>query len=187
MRATRSFTPRTSAAERGVGQAGFTLVELMITVALLAVVLGVVFDSLIQMQSSESFQEDRSTSLDSMRLTLNQMTRDLRQAASINEATATTSHLEFTTYKLNEATPTTEDVTYNATGTTLTRKVDNGVARPVITNLQSTNLFTYTPAPMTTGVQWVAINLAIVPKNAPSTVLVLDGQVNLRNRTAAQL
>ena len=55
----------------------------------------------------------------------------------------------------------------------------------VLTGLASTSLFTYVTAPPVPGAQWVQINLQVRPKRSPETILVLDSEVNLRNRTGA--
>lgn len=176
---TPSRSPRTSAADGGDG--GFTLVELLITVGLLMLILGVIFASLEQVVTAEAYSSDRSASLDSMRLTLNRMTRELRQASSVDDTTSTASHLEFDTYVQG----TSQRVVYDASGTTLTRKVGPGNAVPVQTGLASTSLFTYVSAPPVPGAQWVQIYLQVRPKRSPETILVLDSEVNLRNRTGA--
>lgn len=178
---TRSHSRRTSAAERGRGSDGFTVVELIITSALLALILAVIFASLEQVVTSEAYSADRTASIDSMRLALNRMTRELRQASNVDDATSTASHLEFDTY-VNGAS---RHVAYNASGTTLTRTVGTGNAVTVLTGLASTNLFTYVSAPPVPGAQWVQINVQVRPKRSPDTILVLDSEVNLRNRTGA--
>jgi Tfp pilus assembly protein PilW len=181
MRRTRSHSRRTSAAERGRGAAGNTIVELAITCSLLLVVLGVIYSSLENVMKAEAFENDRSTSLDTMRTVLNRMTRELRQASTVDETTSTPSHISFVSY----AGGATHRFVYNATGTTLTRQVDGGATLTVVTGLASTSLFTYVIAPPVPGAQWVQINLQVRPRNTPDTVLVLDSEVNLRNRTSA--
>jgi hypothetical protein len=144
-------------------------------------VLGVLFTSLDGVVKSEAYTADRTASLATMRVTLNVMTRELRQASSVNEATSTASRIEFDTY--GNGVP--RHVVYDATGTTLTRTVNGGTAVTALTGLATTSLFSYVTAPPVPGAQWVHINLQVRPKKSPETVLVLDSEVNLRNRTGA--
>ena len=179
VRRTRSRSRRTSAAERARGEDGFTLVELIITSALLLVVLAIVLDTFVSMVHSEAYTSDRMASLDGMRVTLNKMTRELRQSASVTDASSTASHLEMDTYVHGSPV----HVVYNASGGSLTRTVGSTAGAVVLKNLASTNLFTYVEAPPVVGAQWVQILLQVRPKRAPDTVLVLDSEVNLRNRS----
>jgi type II secretory pathway component PulJ len=151
----------------------------MVASGLLLLVLVAVFDSLDTVSSSQAFQADRSNSLTDMRNALNRMTKDLRQATAVDETASTASTITFTTYLDGTST----QVVYDASGTTLTRKVGTGTAFPVLKHLASTNVFTYTSA--SGGVQWVSIDLKVTPQRSPDTTLELDSQVNLRNRTTA--
>lgn len=144
-------------------------------------VLGVLFSVLDGVVKSEAYTSDRTASLDSMRVTLNVMTRELRQASSVNEVTSTPSRVEFDTYGATGP----RHVVYEATGTVLTRTIDRGSAVKVLGALASTSIFTYVTAPPVPGAQWVRINLQVRPKKSPETILVLDSEVNLRNRTGA--
>ena len=145
------------------------------------VVLIVLYGALDSVVRSQAYTADRTESLGTMRVTLNVMTRELRQASSVNETTSTPSRIEFDTYGAEGS----RHVVYTAGGTTLTRAVDGGAAITVLTGLASTNLFAYVTAPPVPGAQWVHINLRVRPKFAPETILVLDSEVNLRNRTGA--
>jgi len=153
----------------------------MITCGLMLLVLGVIFASLDQIVKVDSYTADRTASLDDMRVALNRMTRELRQASSVDEATSTPSQIVFDTYGASGP----RHVVYTATGTTLTRRVNAGAAITVLTGLASTDVFTYVIAPPVPGAQWVQVKLQVEPKRAPDTVLVLDSEVNLRNRTGA--
>jgi Tfp pilus assembly protein PilW len=157
---------------------GFTIVELLITVTMLLVVLGIIMDGLIEVTRSEAFQESRNESLDSMRTSLNRLTKELRQASSISSS-SDDSRLEFSSY-VNGA-PTA--FVYQASGATLTRQVNGGSAVPMELRLATADdIFTYTPTPASSETQWVKIVLQVHPRQTPDTTLVLDSQVNLRNR-----
>jgi hypothetical protein len=144
-------------------------------------VLGVLFSALDGVVKSEAYSSDRTASLDNMRVTLNVMTRELRQASNVNEVTSTPSRIEFDTYGTSGP----RHVVYQATGTVLTRTIGGGSPVTVLSGLASTSIFTYVTAPPVPGAQWVRINLQVRPKRSPETVLVLDSEVNLRNRTGA--
>ena len=181
MRRTPSPFRRTSAPDAGSRSAGFSLIELAITCALLLLVVGVILSSLEEVMKAEAYTADRTSSLDSMRLTLNRMTRELRQASSVNETTSTPSRIEFDTYGPEG----TRHVVYDVSGTALTRSIDSGPAVNVLVGVASSSVFTYVTAPPVPGAQWVRISLAMRPSRTPDTVLILDSEVNLRNRTGA--
>jgi hypothetical protein len=144
-------------------------------------VLGVIYAALDEVMRSEAYSSDRTIALDDMRLTLNQMTRELRQASAVNEPASTTSRIEFDSYGGG----TQRHVVYEVTGTNLTRAVNGGSAVTVLRRLVSPDIFAYVDAPPVPGAQWVRINLQVHPRRTPDTVLVLDSEVNLRNRTGA--
>jgi hypothetical protein len=153
----------------------------MIACGLLLLVLGVIFDSLDNVVKAESYTSDRTTSLDAMRLTLNRMTREIRQASSVDATISGPSYIAFDTYSGGG----TRHVVYSAAGTILTRQVNAGNPISILTGLASPSLFTYVTAPPVPGAQWVQINLQVRPQRSPDTILVLDSEINLRNRTGA--
>ncbi|MFM7271630.1 MAG: type II secretion system protein J, partial [Actinomycetes bacterium] len=112
-------------------QGGFTLIELLITVSLLMVVGVVILQTLDSVTRSQAYQADRTESLDSMRLVLNTMTKELRQATAVDDATSTASHISFTTYIRGVS----RQVQYTATSGTLTRRLDGGAWITVQTGL----------------------------------------------------
>jgi Tfp pilus assembly protein PilW len=157
-----------------------TIIELMISSALLLIVLVAVLSTFESVSTSQAFQADRSQNLDDMRGVLNRMTKDLRQATTV-DAASTPSNITFTTAINGVNTP----IIYTASGTTLTRKVGSAAPFTVIKNLANTDIFSYVKADPLTGIQWVGMNLQVRPARLPDTTLVLDSEVNLRNRTAA--
>jgi prepilin-type N-terminal cleavage/methylation domain-containing protein len=157
---------------------GFTLIELLITVSLLAIIGLVLIQTLNAFTRAEAYQADRTQSLDSMRLVLNGMTKELRQATAVDDANSTASHIVFTTYV--RGVPRT--ITYDAGTGVLKRRLDAGAWITVQTGLATTSIFSYQSAPPVPGAQWVRIILQVKPKRDPETTLVLDSEVNLRNR-----
>ena len=169
MRRTRSRCRRTNAAERG-----FTLVELTITVTLLVVIITMFAEALTSSQRTDSFAEDRSQTLDALQTTMDRVTKDTRQATSI-DASSTASRLDMQTYvKGSVAT-----VIYQISGTVLTRSINGGAAIILITNLASPSLFTYEPS--STSAQVITILLQATPKHSPNTTVQLTSEVRLRN------
>ncbi len=148
--------------------------------ALLLVILLTIFSVLDNASASQAYQADRTKSLDEMRNVLNKMTKELRQATTISAA-STASTVSFSSYINGVSVP----IVYTASGTTLTKTTAGGTAT-LLRNLATTSLFTYTQADATTGIQWVSISLEVNPARRPNTTLVLDSQINLRNRTTAE-
>ncbi len=174
-----SPSPRTSVPERGAGETGVTIVELLIASTIFMIVILAAFGALESVSKASAFQANRTQTLDDMRSTLNRMTRDLRQATAVDQAASTASTVTFSTYINGTVTP----IVYTASGTTLTRKV--GAAAPfiVLKQLTNTNVFNYVSAG--SGIQWVDMRLEVTPTGEPNTTLVLESEVNLRNRTNA--
>jgi prepilin-type N-terminal cleavage/methylation domain-containing protein len=169
MRRTQLCCRRTSAVEHG-----FTLIELTITVALLVLVLGTVSEALTSSQRSESFAEDRSQTLDALQTTMARVTKDTRQATSIDPSSSA-SLLDMQTY----VNGTLATVIYQISGTILTRTVNGGAAIDLVTNLASPSLFTYEPS--STNAQVITILLQATPKHSPNTTVQLTSEVSLRN------
>jgi prepilin-type N-terminal cleavage/methylation domain-containing protein len=169
MQRTRLRFRRTSAADDG-----FTLIELTITVALLVLVLLMFFEALGSAQRSQSFAQDRSETLDALQLTMARVTKDARQATSLDPSSSD-SVLHVQTYVDGVL----ATVVYQISGTTLTRSVNGGAGIVLVTNLASPSLFTYEPS--ASNAQVVTILLQATPKNSPHTTVHLTSEVRLRN------
>jgi prepilin-type N-terminal cleavage/methylation domain-containing protein len=174
-------SPRTSAPERCAGQSGVTLVELLIASAIFLIVVLLAFDALDTTSKAQSYQTSRTNTLDDMRGVLNRMTRELRQATSVDETVSSASSIKFSTYVNGVIT----DIAYTASGSDLIRQVGTASPYTALDHLSSTSVFGYTPSLGQSGVQWVDISLHVSPKGVPNTTLVLESEVNLRNRTSA--
>jgi prepilin-type N-terminal cleavage/methylation domain-containing protein len=154
---------------------GFTIVEVMISISLLAIVMGVLCSSLWTVQRNEQFSRGRTEALDSMRNSINRMTKDLRQTYSIN-GTPDATTLDVNTYVNGVK----ARVFYDMSGTTLTRRVNGGPAIPVQKGLTSSSIFTFTPD--ATNPDLVSIVFVVKPPNLPDTTLTLNAEVTFRNR-----
>lgn len=177
MRPTPSRFRRISAREEG----GFTLLELVFSVSLLLVVMGSILGVFGVVQRQSAYVKDRSETLDTMRIAVDRMTKEIRQARVVEpDGTSPASRFEMTTFLLGvEA-----DIVYAVTGGSLTRSVNGGTADVLQKNLASTDLFTYTSD--TSGVvQVVSFSLSVHPPRRPDTTLVLNSEVRLRNKVVA--
>src|SRR5438128_826572 len=110
----------------------------MISSALLLIVLVAILSTFESVSNAQAFQADRTQNLDQMRGVLNRMTKDLRQATTVDEAASTASTITFSTAINGVST----QIVYAASGTTLTRKIGSGTAFVVLKNLASTSIFT---------------------------------------------
>jgi Tfp pilus assembly protein PilV len=160
--------------DRGVKDAGFTLIEILIVMTLLMVVMGILFSMLWQAQKSEMYSRGRTEALDSMRTALDRMTKDLRQAYNINGAPGPKS-LDVDTY-VNGAKV---RVVYDMSGGNLTRSVNAGPPVIIQADLRNASIFTYTPDANVPTL--VSVVFAVKPPNLPDTTLTLEAEVRFRN------
>ena len=170
----RSLFRRISAREDG-----FTLVELLTASALLLVVMAAMFSVFGGMQRFGARQASRSQSSDVVRLAMERMTKEIRQATNVR-TTSTASYLDIDAYVGGVETR----IIYDATsGTTLTRTVD-GVTLPIVERLESSSIFLYSSDP-STGAQpsVVTISLSVSPEkfSVDETTIDIDSEVQLRN------
>ena len=174
MRPISSRFRRISAREDG----GFTLLELVFSVSILLVVLASILGIFQVVQRQSAYVKDRSETLDSMRIAVDRMTKEIRQARVVTpDGTAPATRFEMTTFLVG----TEAEIEYAVVGDTLTRSVNGGTADVIQDDLASTNLFTYTSD--TAGVvQVVSFTLEVHPPRNPDTTLVLTSEVRLRNK-----
>lgn len=145
--------------------------------ALLLVVTGTILLAYESTQRSEAFVRGRTATLDEMRITMNRMTKDARQASAV-DTSSTGSRLEMDTYILGE--PAT--VVYAVAGTALTRQVGNEPATVLQENLASPAIFGYVPSVAATEV--VTMTMLVHPPDQPDTTVSLTSEARLRNRRA---
>jgi prepilin-type N-terminal cleavage/methylation domain-containing protein len=69
---------------RGTGQGGFTLVELLVAISVLAVVLTMLYGAFESLGGTVEGATDRIVNLDEARLLMDTMTKDLRTAVSLS-------------------------------------------------------------------------------------------------------
>lgn len=178
MRAISNLLRRISARDGSV-EGGFTLIELMLTIFLLLIVVGSLVAVFESVQRSSAFVEERSQTLDRMRLAVDVMTKEIRQASVVDPA-STASRLEMTTYVLDVE----KTIVFEVTGENLTRSVDGGPPATIQENVNSSTLFSYTKD-VGGVVQLVAVNLQVHPIRKPNTIVELESEVRLRNKVVA--
>jgi hypothetical protein len=149
------------------------MLEVTITSALLLVVVGSILGVFISVQRTAAFTQARVESTDAMRLAMEGLTKELRQASSIT-GDSDASTLTMATF-IN-GTPT--QVTYTVSNGTLYRE-SGPTFTPVLSSLADNTIFTYTPDAV--GAQVVSITLDVHPKQRPDTTLSLTSEVRLRN------
>jgi len=154
---------------------GFSLIELLIVMALLGLVIALVASALWTVQRSETYSRGRTKALDEMRLTLNRVSKDLRQAETV-VGTPTASRVEVRTYIGGSL----ENVVYEAVGDRLMRTIYGNPVELMYEDLVSTDVFTYKPDEFSP--ELITVTLVVRPSNLPDTTLTLDTKVDLRNQ-----
>jgi type II secretory pathway component PulJ len=165
---------RTSGRDRN--EAGFTLIELVTVTLLLTIVMVATLSSLWSIQRSEAYTRGRTAAMDNMRISLNRISKDLRQATDINVA-PTPNHLDIDTYVDGSI----HRVVYDVSGGTLTRQVDAGNAVVMHQELTEDNIFGW-PEDEGESPHTILIEMVVKPSNLPDTRLTLSSEVQLRNR-----
>ncbi len=158
---------------------GTSLIELLFAMSLLTIVVVAFGSSFLSIQKSDAYVQGRAESLDEMRVTINRMTRDLRQGSAF-VGQPTTSDLTVRTYVNGVA----RDVRYEVSGSTLLRSVGGATPVALQEGVVTPDIFAF--APDITNPQVVTITLQVEPQNAPDTTVTLESEVRLRNLTEAE-
>ena len=166
----RSLFRRISAREEG-----FTLLELVVVTTLLMVVMTAILTGFEVVQKASVRESSRSEETDQVRLTMEQLTKEIRQASDVR-AGSSTSYLDIDTY-INGSSI---HVTYSASGTTLTRSA-NGVTLTLLDRLSTTSLFSYDPSVTDPSVITVTLQASPQYFKTDSTLITLTSEVKLRN------
>jgi len=166
-------TPARSRSRRRDGEAGFTLVELLVTMAVMSIVATAVMGVAINILGTTVNVTDRRDVLNDGQYALDQLTKDLRQAESI-DATSTSSLVKAPTYRDGSSIT----VVWRATGSTapftLERSADGGSTFiPVLKALASKSVFTYTTHDDVKDQVTINISLETRTETVPFTTDVL--------------
>jgi type II secretory pathway pseudopilin PulG len=151
---------------------GVTLVELLVTFVVMGVVVAAVMSVWVRGQNGTTTVYSRRNDLNDMRIAMQMMTKDLRQTAKV--FTNTASALDVDTYIDGVK----HRVAYTASGANLTRTIDGGTARKLLTNMANTNVFTYSF--VGTTLHQVTVVLTINTTSKEGT-LNLQSQIETRN------
>ncbi|MGZ5349462.1 MAG: PilW family protein [Actinomycetota bacterium] len=159
------------------GEDGFTLVELMITAAIMSIVSTAVIAMAMRTVSTSATIVDRRDVLAQGRIALDRLGKQIRQAESVDTTYSTATQIKVATY-IN-GTPTT--VVWRVSGSTAPFKLqesrDGGTTfSTVATSLSASNVFTYTTHAGVTDQVTIDISLA-----TPTNVVHLTSDVYLRN------
>jgi type II secretory pathway pseudopilin PulG len=170
----RSLYRRISAREEG-----FTLVELVVVTGLMLIVLTAILTAFTVVQRASVRESARSEESDAVRIAMERMTKEVRQAIDVRAGSSAT-FLDIDTYINGIETR----ISYTASGTTLTRTA-GGQTTTLLDRLASTSVFTYDPDVSNPSV--VTITLGASPEfyKTDSTVITLTSEVKLRNGGSA--
>jgi type II secretory pathway component PulJ len=154
---------------------GFTLLELVVVTTLLMIVMTAILTSFEVVQKASVRESSRSEETDKVRLAMEQMTKEIRQATDVRVGSSAT-FLDVDTYLNGVAT----HVSYSASGTTLNRTA-NGVTLPLLDRLSTTSLFTYDPSVTDPSVITITIQDSPQYFKTDSTLITLTSEIQLRN------
>lgn len=122
-------------------EGGFTIVESMITVALMAVAAVAILSSLMRATETSQVSLDRNDALDQLRVMAATFTKDVRQGI---EATAiSTSSVTFDTYVNGTVQSVTWSVATSGADKVLKRKVGSGTASTFVIDLTTDQVFSF--------------------------------------------
>lgn len=162
---------------------GFSLVEITIAAALLALIGAASLTVLESGASTERGQRARAESIEDQRIGVERMTKEIRQALSVDTgSTRSTLHMETLVGGVEH------DVTYDVVDGALHRTLDGGAAVPLVSGVVSDEVFCYDPpdcllsSPDSTSPQLVQVSLEVQPDTQGAPAIVLETDVHLRNR-----
>jgi len=172
-------------------QSGFTLVELLVAMTLLTAILAGSSTLLIGMMTKQPDLSDRSEQVETARVALERMVRELRPGYAIDSATGTSNSVTFRTYMRRtcqggvSATNQLCRVTYTCTAATriCTRSTANpdgtGATAPIrlITGVSNSDVFTVTST-------HVDVKFVMPSQDGRGATTIVDG-ATLRNATLA--
>jgi type II secretory pathway component PulJ len=154
---------------------GFTLLELVVVTTLLMIVMTAILTGFEVVQKASVRESSRSEETDTVRLAMEQMTKDIRQASDVR-AGSSASFLDIDTYLNGIA----MHVSYTASGTTLKRTA-NGVTLTLLSRLSTTSLFSYDPSVITPSVVTVTLEASPEYFKTDATLVTLTSEIKLRN------
>lgn len=179
---------------------GFTLVEMMVTIMVMIIVLFALYSIFDMSLKVFSFGNDKVEAVGNARLSLEKMAREIRAAYPYDKGAATSDTHLFDSMTATQITfandlgtgdrvidQTTEEITYNVSGTTLQRIVGTGTAQAVAEHVDSLDIqylkrsgSSLVTTTTDAEVEVVRITLVIEKDDAAQTITT---DVDLRNRS----
>jgi prepilin-type N-terminal cleavage/methylation domain-containing protein len=161
---------------RDKGEAGFTLVELLVTMMVMGIIASSVMMVALRTFTTTATITDRRDVFADGRVALDQLSKQLRQGESIDQAASTASSITFSSYI--DGAP--ETIIWRVTGTaapySLEQSRDGIHFAPVVSSLTNNTPFTYTSHGGIVDQVTVSLSLG----TTTSTVLIAT-DVQLRN------
>lgn len=145
----------------------------MVTVSIFSIVLASLLGVFVSVQRSQAFVTDRSESMDALRIAMDRLSKEVRQATSVTAQSPTS--MSMSTFVSGSA----ESVTWSVASGTLSRTNEWGQAATILKDVTNSDIFTYTPA---TGAPLVVtVRLEMRPRQSPDILLELTSEIRLRN------
>lgn len=182
-------------ARKQKGEAGFTLVELLVSSLMGVVVMGAVASLVISAVREQPKISKEAQNISSARWMLERLTHELRNGIAVKEGTA--SKISFEGYvrrgacgsstALAAASPSIKClITYECSSTSCTRKetspaTTTGTAKPVFSGLVSSQVFSYVPS--VANATYVKATLRFPDPTDAGSPLVISSGASLRNAT----
>ena len=177
---------------RGEGQAGMTLVELLVAASMSVVIVGGATTMLISALRTQPELSQRAQDISTARFVLERMTREIRNGIAVDSATG--SSVSFRTYVRRPtcgssatlssgSSAITCQVTYSCTTTSCSRLeaapgVYTGTAKTIFTGINSSKVFNYSPS--SEEPTFVGVTLRFPNPEGGGSLTVSDG-ANLRS------
>lgn len=130
--------PRAQTARRTGDEAGFTLVELLVTALVAVITLGIAGGALESMTTASNRATGAATSMGAVSLAVSRLSADLRSTHALTVASSTSF-----TATVNQPDGTTATVVWGITGGDLTRTIGGGSPETFLTGLASGSGFAY--------------------------------------------
>jgi len=155
---------------------GFTTVELVTVCLLLGIVMTAILTSFESIQKASVRESARSEESDSVRLAMERITKEVRQAIDVRAGSSGT-YLDIDTYVEGAE----EHISYQASGTTLTRQVEGAAPITLLQRLTNTDIFSYDPDVTTPSV--ITITLVSKPEffTSDTAYITLTSEIKIRN------
>ncbi len=158
---------------------GVTVVELMVTLAVMGVIVAAVMTVLFSAYRETDVVLTRRDVLSDGQFGMQEMTKQFRQATSINTGSATA--IDVSTFT---GAGTSHDIEWRTTGSaapySLQTRTDGGTWKTVAAELESPNIFAYTDNDHDQVIDQVTITLALGTK---TSTITLTSDVQMRNET----